>query len=317
MEMTPPIERAVVVGAGTMGTTLAKLMLANRLSVCVIDSREAALEICRQQMEQAFAGTDVDTTRLALQTHWSREDESSIVIESVPENLEIKRAVISRAEAYCDAATLIVTNTSGLSIDAIGQDMRHPERLAGAHFFNPADLIPAVEVIPGAVTTKSALHRTCTFLERLGKRPAVLKQAVPGFVANRIQHAIMRECLSLLEKGVVDIEALDDIVQFSIGVRLALSGPLLQRDLNGLDTHLNIARYLYEDLERTREPSRLLEERVAQGWLGAKSGQGFYRWDDRRIEDRQRRTREGLEHIIAVAMQHTHEEKGSDHDTSK
>ncbi|PRY64856.1 3-hydroxybutyryl-CoA dehydrogenase [Vreelandella songnenensis] len=308
--MTQPIERVVIVGAGTMGVTLAKLMLAHRLPVRMIDKQATALEACRREIERTFSEHLAAAGEFDVQTHWSQEGETSIIIESVTENLAIKRAVIAEAEAHCAATTLIVTNTSGLSIDAIGQGMRHPERLAGAHFFNPADLIPAVEVIPGAATTKATIHHTCTFLTGLGKRPAVLNQSVPGFVANRIQHAIMRECLSLLEKGVVDAEALDEIVQFSIGVRLALNGPLMQRDLNGLDTHLNIARYLYEDLEDTHTPSRLLEEYVAQGRLGAKTGQGFYSWDDARIKRQEHQTRDSLERIIAVAM----EEKRSGND---
>ncbi|RUR54291.1 3-hydroxyacyl-CoA dehydrogenase NAD-binding domain-containing protein [Vreelandella populi] len=308
--MTQPIERVVIVGAGTMGVTLAKLMLAHRLPVRMIDNQATALEACRREIERAFSENLSAVGELDVQTHWSQEGENSIIIESVTENLAIKRAVIADAEAHCAATTLIVTNTSGLSIDAIGLDMHHPERLAGAHFFNPADLIPAVEVIPGVATTEAAIRQTCTFLAGLGKRPAVLKQSVPGFVANRIQHAIMRECLSLLEKGVVDVEALDEIVQFSIGVRLALNGPLLQRDLNGLDTHLNIARYLYEDLEDTHTPSRLLEEHVAKGRLGAKAGRGFYQWDDGRIKRQERQTRDSLARIIAVAM----EEKRSGND---
>ncbi|WP_252108058.1 MULTISPECIES: 3-hydroxyacyl-CoA dehydrogenase NAD-binding domain-containing protein [unclassified Halomonas] len=303
--MTQSVDRVVIVGAGTMGVTLAKLMLAHRISVRMIDTHHAALERCRQAIDLAFSDAATPVGKLEVQTGWSREGNDTIVIESVTENLAIKRVVIAEAEANCGTGTLIVTNTSGLAIDAIGQDMRHPERLAGAHFFNPADLIPAVEVIPGAATTSSAIHRTCDFLTRIGKRPAVLKQSVPGFVANRIQHAIMRECLSLLEKGVVDAKALDEIVQFSIGVRLALNGPLMQRDLNGLDTHLNIARYLYEDLEDTHTPSRLLEEHVAKGWLGIKSGRGFYEWDQ---AGTRQTTREALERVISLAM----EQKGGE-----
>ena len=138
----------------------------------------------------------------------------------------------------------------------------------------------------------------------LGKRPAVLNTCVPGFVANRIQHAVMRECLSLLEKGVVEAEALDDIVQYSIGVRMALNGPLCQRDLNGLDTHLNIAHYLYADLEARQQPAALLEEYVAQGRLGAKAGRGFYQWSDETRAQHQARERENLQRIIEIATQH-------------
>lgn len=286
--------QVVVVGAGTMGTTLAKLMVAKGANVTLVDTNAQVLAASRQSLgEQASA--------ICFANDWQAIQSPGFVIESVTENLAVKQNVIAHIESCVTDTTIIMTNTSGLSIDDIGGVMRLPQRFIGAHFFNPADIVPTVEVVPGSLTETYVVEQTCRWLKQLGKRPAVLNTCVPGFVANRVQHAIMRECLSLLEKGVVDIEALDDIVQYSIGVRMALNGPLYQRDLNGLDTHLNIAQYLYPDLDARQEPADVLKAYVAQGRLGAKSGRGFYHWSDTARERHQAQERESLQQIIAIA----------------
>ncbi|WP_346796859.1 3-hydroxyacyl-CoA dehydrogenase NAD-binding domain-containing protein [Halomonas sp. Bachu 37] len=290
--------QAVVVGAGTMGTTLAKLMAAHNVQVTVVDTNPQVLDASRLSI-----GTHAAAIRFT--TDLQSAGAPDFVIESVTENVAVKRKVVAQIEASVADTTVIMTNTSGIPIDDIGSAMRLPQRFVGTHFFNPADIVPAVEVVPGSHTEAAVVEEACRWLKRLGKRPAVLNTCVPGFVANRIQHAVMRECLSLLEKGVVEAEALDDIVQYSIGIRMALNGPLCQRDLNGLDTHLNIARYLYPDLEARQEPAALLEEYVAQGRLGAKAGQGFYRWSDESRTQHQARERENLQRIIEIAAQHS------------
>ncbi|WP_447045913.1 3-hydroxyacyl-CoA dehydrogenase NAD-binding domain-containing protein [Vreelandella sp. H-I2] len=289
---------AAVVGAGTMGTTLAKLMAAQGVNVIVVDTNPHVLETSRLSMEESSAAV-VFASELTV---GQRPD---FVIESVTEDVEIKQKVISQIEASVADSTIIMTNTSGIQIDEIAANMRLPQRFLGTHFFNPADVVPAVEVVPGSHTKASVVETACRWLKQLGKRPAILNTCVPGFVANRIQHAVMRECLALLERGVVEPEALDDIVQYSIGVRMALNGPLCQRDLNGLDTHLNIARYLYPDLDARDKPAALLEDYVAQGRLGAKSGRGFYRWSDESRVQHQAQERERLQRIIDIATQHS------------
>lgn len=288
--------RAVVVGAGTMGTTLAKLMAVNGIKVTVVDTSPKVLETSRQRL-----GTHAAMTGFA--TDLKMSEVPDFVIESVTENVDVKQKVVAQIEANVNDATIIMTNTSGIPIDEIGSTMQVPQRFVGTHFFNPADIVPTVEVVPGSHTEAETVQKACGWLTRMGKRPAVLKTCVPGFVANRIQHAVMRECLSLLEKGVVEAEALDDIVQYSIGVRMALNGPLCQRDLNGLDTHLNIARYLYPDLEARQQPAALLEEYVAEGRLGAKVGRGFYSWSDESRVRHQAQERKSLQRIIEIATQ--------------
>lgn len=287
--------RGVVIGAGTMGANLARLMLRNGMAVTVLDIDPDVLARCRQAL-QSESGSD---EQACFVSDWAQVGTCEVVVESVTEELALKQRVLKEAEDHVGNATLILTNTSGLSIDELGEVLTHPERFVGAHFFNPADLIPAVEVVPGRFTSDECVKRASDWLRQLGKRPAVLRHCVPGFVANRIQHALTRECLSLLEQGVVDAKALDDLVRYSIGIRLAINGPLRQRDLNGLDTHLNIARYLYDDLENRTTPGPLLESLVAEGRLGRKSGRGFHEWPEGNAEyDRHERML--LERLLAM-----------------
>ncbi|BBI54733.1 3-hydroxybutyryl-CoA dehydrogenase [Vreelandella olivaria] len=290
---------AVVVGAGTMGTTLAKLMAAQGVSVILVDTNRHVLETSRLSMGESAA--------VGFASELTAGQHPDFVIESVTEDVAVKQQVIAQIEASVADSSIIMTNTSGIPIDEIAANMRLPQRFLGTHFFNPADIVPAVEVVPGSHTQASVVETACRWLKQLGKRPAILNTCVPGFVANRIQHAVMRECLALLERGVVEPEALDDIVQYSIGVRMALNGPLYQRDLNGLDTHLNIARYLYPDLDARDKPAALLEDYVAQGRLGAKAGRGFYRWSDESRAQHQAQERESLQRIIKIATQHAKE----------
>lgn len=288
--------KCVVIGAGTMGTNLARLMLNKGMSVSVLDITPDVLARCRQ----ALALENGADQQARFVSEWAQVGACDVVVESVTEDLSLKQQVLKEAEHYIDDTALILTNTSGLPIDELASGLRRPERFMGAHFFNPADLIPAVEVIPGSLTSPDCVEQTTDWLLQLGKRPALLKRSVPGFVANRIQHALMRECLALLEQGVVDAEALDDIVRYSIGIRLAINGPLCQRDINGLDTHLNISRYLYQDLDNRTSPSPLLEELVAQGRLGRKSGRGFYEWDEGNANAYDRKERELLGHLLTL-----------------
>lgn len=288
--------RGVVIGAGTMGANLARLMLRNGMAVTVLDIDSSALARCRQALHSETGSGK----QPRFVSDWAQVGACEVVVESVTEDLTLKQRVLKEAERHVGDATLILTNTSGLSIDELAEGLTHPARFMGAHFFNPADLIPSVEVVPGRSTSDACVERASEWLRQLGKRPAVLRHCVPGFVANRLQHALMRECLALLEQGVIDAEALDDLVRYSIGIRLAINGPLRQRDLNGLDTHLNIARYLYDDLENRTTPGPLLESLVEEGRLGRKSGRGFHEWPEGNAEAYDRHERMLLERLLAI-----------------
>ena len=289
--------RIVILGAGVMGTRLARHFARAGYSVAVIDpsapsrakSEEALAQVTGPGPQLFFAGAVSD-----LPESWQACD---LVIEAVPEVLEIKQAALAALEAWLPTTTLIASNTSGLTTSSLCEKIRHPERLAIAHFFNPADVIPVVELVASPTMAAPRLQELADLLAASGKIPAILHREVPGFVANRIQHAMMREAFHLVEEGVADPETIDQIVRWTIGVRLAFFGPFEQRDLNGLDTHLSIASYLYPFLSAATEPFQQLRDKVAAGACGRKSGEGFYRWDEDRLA-RQARSEEALTRLI-------------------
>lgn len=262
----------VLLGAGVMGQGLARHFHRAEFQVAVVDKSPVALERMKHSLPELTIAQDLTE----LSDEWKSPD---LVIEAIPEILALKADLLARAEAFFSPHVLIASNTSGLTTADLCRDMRHPERLAIAHFFNPADVIPVVELVASAQMPAERLRQLADLLRASGKEPAVLHRELPGFVANRIQHAMMRECLHLLDQGVADAETIDSIVRWSLGVRMAFTGPFAQRDLNGLDTHLNIAHYLYPELSAARTPAEILQAKVAEGALGRKSGAGFYQWD--------------------------------------
>lgn len=272
-----------------MGTSIAALFAAHGADVVLIDPVDGALARARRQLDtpmQALAGDAAAeaTRRVRCETGLEAACSAGLVIEAVPEKLDLKRDVFARLDSLCPADTLFATNTSGLSINALAQAVTRRERFAGAHFFTPADVIPLVEVVRNDATSDDTVARLMQILRQVGKRPVLVRRDVPGFIANRIQHALAREAIALLESGVASAADIDEVVKWSLGIRLALSGPLEQRDMNGLDVHCAIAEYLYPDLENRTTPSDLLRQKVRNGELGAKAGRGFYDWPPARRE---------------------------------
>ncbi len=262
-------KRIILVGGGTMGLSIGRLFAAHGWAVHAVDPSPVARD--------AFANTVSGATTSATLAHAGNAD---IALECVPEKLDLKRKMMAELEDHLPASAAILSNTSGLALKDLTTLMKQPERAMIAHFFNPADIIPAVEVVPAPDAPEGLCDGVMDILRTLGKRPVALKNAPLGFIANRVQHAIMRECLHLVDEGVATAAEIDDIVQWSIGVRMAISGPFRQRDLNGLGTHLNIANYLYPDLCDTHTPSPTLVDMVAHGHLGRNAGKGFYDWPE-------------------------------------
>ncbi|ARP96784.1 FAD-dependent oxidoreductase [Bordetella genomosp. 13] len=287
--MDQSLSHIAVIGAGGMGSGIAALFAARGLDVTLIDPVDGALERAAAAIERQLRVLAPDAVAQA----WARIQESTtlqaaagadLAIEAVPEKLDLKRQIFTELDGICPPSTLFATNTSGLSINAIAQAVARRDRFVGTHFFTPADVIPLVEVVRNDATSDETVARIMEALRRVGKRPVLVQRDIPGFIANRIQHALAREAISLLESGVASAEDIDEVVKWSLGIRLALSGPLEQRDINGLDVHCAIAEYLYADLENRTTPSDLLRGKVRDGELGAKSGQGFYAWSPERRE---------------------------------
>ncbi|WP_171961965.1 3-hydroxyacyl-CoA dehydrogenase family protein [Bordetella trematum] len=287
--MAFPIQTLAVIGAGSMGSGIAALFASQGLPVVLVDPVDGALDRARAIIErqlQVYAPQDAPASlaRITMRPDLAAAADCDLVIEAVPENLALKRKLFAELDDLCKPEAVFATNTSGLSINAIAEAVTRRDRFVGTHFFTPADVIPLVEVVCGDQTTDASVELVMAVLKAAGKRPVRVNRDIPGFIANRIQHALAREAISLLEKGVASAEDIDEVVKWSLGIRLALSGPLEQRDMNGIDVHHAIASYLYADLENRQTPSDLLTQKVESGAIGAKAGQGFYTWEPERRE---------------------------------
>lgn len=205
---------------------------------------------------------------------------ATFVIEAVPENIQLKIDLFKRLDTLCGPDVILASNTSGLSPTEIASETAHPERTVVTHFWNPAHLIPLVEVVRGEKTGDETVERSFQLLKQMKKKPIEVKKEVPGFVGNRLQYALFREAQYLLEEGIASKEDIDDAVTYGIGRRLPVSGPLMTADMGGLDVFSAISDYLFQHLSSAEESLPALKKLVSEQKLGDKTGEGFYKWDE-------------------------------------
>jgi 3-hydroxybutyryl-CoA dehydrogenase len=203
---------------------------------------------------------------------------ADFVIESVAEDLNIKQEVYGKMDKLCPPHAIFATDTSGLSPTAIAESIQRKDKFVVAHFWNPAHLLPLVEVVPGKYTSQETVDITMKLMELIGKKPIPLLREAPGFIGNRLQFALLREAMFIVESGIATKEAVDATVRYSMGRRLGVTGPLESADLGGLDIFYNISKYMMRDLCDSHDVSPLIKEPVDRGALGAKTGAGFYNW---------------------------------------
>jgi 3-hydroxybutyryl-CoA dehydrogenase len=286
--------RIAVVGAGLMGRGIAGTLAAAGHQVMLydtvpetLDAAMAELMAAQQLPDRSMAAqpaTDEHTADrppgmavIAAADLASAVTGATFAIEAVVEDLGVKQALFAQLDRLAPDA-ILATNTSVLPVGAIAARVTRPERVVGTHWWNPPHLIPIVEVVRGAGTSPETLERTEAFLTALGKTPVRVERDIPGFVGNRLQHALWREAIALVADGVCDAATVDLVVRNTIGLRLAAMGPLENADFVGLDLTLAIHDAVLPSLSRQTHPSALLSSLVADGRLGAKSGQGFYPW---------------------------------------
>jgi len=215
------------------------------------------------------------------------------------EKLDLKQKLFQELDTLCPRKTVLATNTSVISITEIAKTSHYRDRIVGTHFWNPPYLIPLVEVIIGHETSDETMEKTFNFLQQVGKHPVRVQRDVPGFVDNRLQHALWREALSIVENGIADAATMDDCIKFGFGLRLPILGPLENVDMVGTDLTLNIHRYLLRHLDQSAEPSTLLIDKVNNNELGFRTGKGYQAW----TADQARQSREQLmEHLIDVII---------------
>ncbi len=277
-----------IVGAGLMGHGIALTFAhaGHRVTVTDPDADMLASTPRRIADSMAALGHDEAATKTALanvelsDSLASAVANAGVMFEAAPEKLDLKQRLFAEIEASAPRDAILASNTSVIQITKIMGGLEHRERAVGTHWWNPPHMIPLVEVVKTEWTDPDVAERMMDLLAHAGKTPALVEKDVPGFIGNRLQHALWREAVSLVENGICDAETVDTVIKASFGRRLAVLGPLENADLVGTDLSLDIHENVLFDLESRQGPSPYLEQLVEQGRLGMKTGEGFRKWTD-------------------------------------
>ena len=285
------VRRAAVIGTGTMGPGMGAVLARAGIETALYDVSAEALERAKAGVQLAegvlerLEAPKEDGGSLRFEDDLAAALEGAdLVLEAVPEKLELKHEVFPRFEEHVAEDAILASNTSGIPITKIATVCARPERVVGMHWSNPPHLIPMIEVIPGEQTEQRVVDDACEVVRRFGYHPVVEKE-VPGFVENRILYAILRECLDLVDRGIIDPEGLDLNVRWGIGYKLAVIGPMELLDMAGLDIYNAVGSYLNQDLSTSGEVSSTIRDRIAEGKLGMKTGSGIYDYTSELIDE--------------------------------
>lgn len=284
------MERLAIIGAGTMGHSIALNAAWKGFSVSLYAIDDADLQrasegilaklkvlntsglITVEERENLSAGIRI------VKTITEVLEGASFVIEAIPEDIRLKKNLLTDLDGKCVPEVILASNTSGLSISALATGLRHPERLLITHFWNPAHLVPLVEVLGHDATSSQTYERTMQLLTAMDKKPVLLKKELPGMIGNRLQFALLREAQYILDNGFASREDIDNAVRYGIARRLPVTGPLQSADMGGLDVFAAICAYLFPALSSSQEVSPGLNELLEQGKFGQKTGEGYYEW---------------------------------------
>lgn len=290
-----------VVGAGLMGHGIAQVFAVQGARVRLHDPSAEALTSAPARVAanlRAIGQDPAAAERIALEADLGAAVAGADwVFEAAPEDLALKQELFARLDELAAPEAILATNTSVMPVTEISARAGRPERVLGTHWWNPPYLVPLVEVVEGERTSRAAIDRACDLLARAGKTPVHVRRDVPGFIGNRLQHALWRQAFELVEQGVCDAEAVDTVIKAGFGARLAVLGPMENADLVGLDLTLQIHDYVLPTLDPPSAPSPGLRQRVADGRLGMKTGAGFREWDEEQAAAVRRRL---LDHLVAA-----------------
>ena len=273
----------VVVGAGVMGQGIARLFANAGMQVTLVDTQEVA-----------FTHAGVTMAREA-----SRDVVPDLVIEAVFEDRSVKQAVYADIESRYGGRPVLATNTSGLPLDELAANLRYPGRFLAMHFFMPADVFPMIEVVRRPETEDAAVALAVAAVRQAGRDPILLQRPVNGYLINRLQHAILHEAYHLIESGIADAGMIDSVAKRLLGPRMCITGLLEQKDLAGLEIHAQAQRSIVPTLAHTGVPSPFLQDMVARGDVGVRSGRGFYDWRGRDTAAIQRSASDRLRRLLA------------------
>lgn len=313
------MENVSIIGCGTMGHSIALSAAWAGLAVKVYGINEKDLENADKGLHsklKVMTENDVFNEETAQQIRQkitlstSLEEtieNSTFIFEVIPEVLDMKKEMYKKIENMISEEVVIASNTSGFKPSLLAEEMQNPNRFVVTHFWNPAHLIPLVEVVKGEQTDEQTVERAMQVIKDMNKQPILLNKEIPGFIGNRLQYALFREAQSLLDAGVATKEDIDAAVTYSIGRRLPVTGPLMTADMGGLDVFSAISNYLFEDLSTDQKSGTVLTKLVEEKKFGDKSGEGFYNWEADFSEQKNAEREQTLIHFLKNDLQRNEE----------
>jgi 3-hydroxyacyl-CoA dehydrogenase len=282
------VRMASVIGTGTMGPGIAQVLAQHGIGVRIYDIKEEQLRKARETInrnlklmsDSGFISKN-DIERIGSQIRETIDlkaavDGVDLVIEAIPEVLDLKTAIFADLDSACAEGTILASNTSGLSITALAKATGRPGKVVGMHWWNPPIIIPVIEIIKGQATDDATVQALTDLIKKIHKVPVLVKRDVPGFLGNRLQYALMREAIALLNEGVASAEDIDTMIKAGIGFKFPVMGPLETIDMAGLDLYHRVSQYLYKNLDSASSPPAMIEDKVKNNELGLKTGKGFY-----------------------------------------
>jgi 3-hydroxybutyryl-CoA dehydrogenase len=295
---------ALVLGGGTMGVGIIAMFLGGGWAVDVVSrsasTRDGLPAACAKAL--AALGKPTDTAGLRTfatlpEADWSKID---VAVETVTEDLGLKQKLFAEMETLARPDCAITSNSSSFPISEIAKGLKTQGRMMGLHFFMPAHLIPLVEVVSSVHTDPQEAERVGAIMKALGKRPVQVRKDVIGFLGNRIQGALMREALWLIEQGVASAEDIDATVRLSFGFRYAAAGPIVQKEHSGWDTTCAVAKIIWPDLNNADGPPPILQKNVDEGRIGFKTRRGFFEWNDESMAKERARYERALRKCLEI-----------------
>jgi len=314
--MNKKIRNIGILGAGTMGTGIGLLFALKGYDVklifsCDADKLSNPLKRIEEALQNLWENGAVKEEKIkeslskitVTESLEEAAEFSDIIFECIIEDLKTKQKFFALLDKLCPKETILATNTSVISITEIAEKAENKERIIGTHYWNPAYLIPLVEIIKTKYVSEETVEKTFSLMENIEKKPVIVNKDVPGFLANRMQHALFREALYIIEEGIADSKSVENAVKYSFGMRMGIMAPIEIMDMGGLDLTYSIHKYLFKHLNNSSNPSVILENKISEGKLGFKTGEGLLCWSEEKIFDEKKRlTRQLIEVSRALDM---------------
>ena len=291
------MKSVAVIGTGIMGAGIAAGFIAQNIPVVILGRSKDKADACLDKaislakkigmVGDNVTKDDADIKKqqfIGVLEDWQDWNQFSWVIETVAENLELKQKVFQYLDQVVPADIPIGSNSSGFPISKIAEGLKSANRMMGAHYFMPAEVVPLVEIVMGQKTELKYAEQACELYRAIEKKPVLVKKDIPGFLANRIQHALMREALSLVQEGIATPADIDDAVRYSFGFRYAAVGPMTQKEISGWDGMANAAKEIYPSLSNITALPPKVVQLMADGKTGMKAGEGFRKWTPEEIK---------------------------------